>query len=225
MRSRPRATWRSRWSISSTRLGDPNLQMLGNWAMGAALFHLGELQASQTHLTRALEMYDPAFHGPRVWETGIEPGVFSRCELSRILLLRGYPDQCLAMMSEAVAQARALEHPQPLAFALMFLCIAHLGRRESRVGARHLRRARPDLPRPRHRAGAAMGRSAARPRARRARRRRSRPARDGRVARRPHPDAIGPAASVLLCALRRRADPRPALPGCLAGARRSAGCD
>ncbi len=112
------------------RLGDPNLQMLGNWAMGAALFHLGELQAAQTHLTRALEMYDPAFHGPRVWETGIEPGVFSRCELSRILLLRGYPDQCLAMMSEAVAQARALEHPQPLAFALMFLCIAHLGRRD-----------------------------------------------------------------------------------------------
>ena len=111
-------------------LGDRNLQMLGHWALGAARFHLGELSEAQTLLTRALELYDPAFHGPRVWETGIEPGVFSRCELSRIFLLRGLPDQGLAMALSAVAQARALEHPQPLAFALLFLLFAHLGRRD-----------------------------------------------------------------------------------------------
>ena len=115
------------------RLGDPNLQMLGNWALGAALFHLGELQSSHAHLSHALELYDPAFHAPRVWETGIEPGVFSRSELSRTLLLRGYPDQGLRMALEAVAHARALEHPQPLAFALLFLLFAHLGRRD--IGA------------------------------------------------------------------------------------------
>ena len=117
----------------ATRLGDPNLQMLGNWALGAALFHLGELRSSHSHLARALELYDPAFHEPRVWETGIEPGVFSRCELSRTLLLQGFPDQGLAMAQQAVAQARALEHPQPLAFALMFQLFAHLGRRD--IGA------------------------------------------------------------------------------------------
>ena len=112
------------------RLGDPNLQMLGEWSLGAALFHLGELNVGHDHLQRALALYDPAFHRPRVWETGIDPGVFCRCELSRTLLLRGFPDQSIAMALEAVAQARALEHPQPLAFALLFLTFAHLGRRD-----------------------------------------------------------------------------------------------
>ena len=71
------------------RLGDPNLQMIGQWSLGAALFHLGELEVGHAHLQRALELYDPAFHTPRVWETGVEPGIFCRCELARTLTLRG----------------------------------------------------------------------------------------------------------------------------------------
>ena len=112
------------------RLGDPNLQMVGQWSLGAALFHLGELEVGHDHLQRALELYDPAFHSPRVWETGVEPGIFCRCELARTLTLRGYPDQGLACVLEAVAQARALEHPQPLAFSLLFLTLVHGARRE-----------------------------------------------------------------------------------------------
>ena len=104
--------------------------MLGNWALGAAQFHLGELDDAHRHLSRGLELYDPAFHSPRVWQTGIEPGVFCRCELSRTLTLQGYPDQGLSCIQEAVAQARALEHPQTLAFALLFRTFVHLARRE-----------------------------------------------------------------------------------------------
>jgi predicted ATPase len=59
--------------------------------------------------------------------------VFTRAELSRTLLLRGYPDQAIAMAREAVAQATALEHPQPLAFSLLFLTLVHLGRRDPRA--------------------------------------------------------------------------------------------
>ena len=33
------------------RLGDPNLQMLGQWSLGAALFHLGELEVGHEHLS------------------------------------------------------------------------------------------------------------------------------------------------------------------------------
>jgi len=109
------------------RLGDRNLQMIGLWSVGAALFHLGELDAAHDHLSRALELYDPGFHTPRVWQTGIEPGIFCRCELSRTLMLRGYPEQALAQARQAVAQARAIDHPQPLAFALLFEIFAHLG--------------------------------------------------------------------------------------------------
>jgi adenylate cyclase len=115
-----------------TRLGDPNLQMIGEWSMGATLFHLGQLEASHTHLSRGLTLYDPAFHRGRVWQTGIEPGIFCRCELSRTLALRGYPDQGLTCVQQAVAEARALDHPQPLAFALLFEIFAHLARRAPR---------------------------------------------------------------------------------------------
>jgi tetratricopeptide (TPR) repeat protein len=114
------------------RLGDANLQMIGNWALGAALFHLGELAVSHDHLRRSLDLYDPAFHRQRVWETGIEPGIFCRAEYSRTLTLLGYPDQALAEIRRAVDAARALDHPQPLAFALLFEIFVHLARRSPR---------------------------------------------------------------------------------------------
>ena len=112
------------------RLGDPNLQMVGQWSLGAALFHLGELEVGHEHLRQGLELYNPAFHKTRVWETGIDPGIFCRCELARTLAMRGFPDQGLQCVRDAVTEARALEHPQPLAFALLFSTIVHLSRRE-----------------------------------------------------------------------------------------------
>jgi predicted ATPase len=112
------------------RLGDPNLQMLGQWSLGAALFHLGELEVGHEHLARGMELYQPEFHKPRIWETGIDPGIFCRCELGRTLSMRGFPDQGLRCVQQAVADARALEHPQPLAFALLFRTMLHLARRE-----------------------------------------------------------------------------------------------
>jgi predicted ATPase len=112
------------------RIGDPHLQMIGEWSLGAAQFHLGELETGHEHLTRGLELYDPSFHNPRVWEIGIDPGIFCRCELSRTLTLRGFPDQGLRHAQQAVAEGRALEHPQVVAFALLFEIFAHLGRRD-----------------------------------------------------------------------------------------------
>ena len=112
------------------RLGDPNLQMIGQWSLGAALFHLGELEVGHEHLAHGLELYQPAYHKPRVWETGIDPGIFCRCELARTLAMRGFPDQGLQCVRQAVTEARALEHPQPLAFALLFSTMLHLARRE-----------------------------------------------------------------------------------------------
>ena len=76
-------------------LGDPHLQMIGEWSLGASLFHLGELRSAHEHLGKALTLYDPGFHRPRVWQTGIEPGIFCRCEYSRTLTLSGFPDQGL----------------------------------------------------------------------------------------------------------------------------------
>jgi serine/threonine protein kinase/tetratricopeptide (TPR) repeat protein len=114
------------------RLGDPHLRMIGEWSLGAALFHFGELEDGHQHLEKALTLYEPAFHGARVWQIGIEPGIFCTCELSRTLTMRGFPDRGLAVVREAVTAARTLDHPQPLAFALLFEIFAHLARREPR---------------------------------------------------------------------------------------------
>jgi adenylate cyclase len=114
------------------RIGDPNLQMIGQWSLGAALFHLGRLEEGHQHLEQALTLYDPAFHGARVWQTGIEPGIFCLCELSRTQTLRGFPDTGLQTVQRAVAAASALDHPQPRAFALLFEIFAHLARRSPR---------------------------------------------------------------------------------------------
>jgi serine/threonine protein kinase/tetratricopeptide (TPR) repeat protein len=114
------------------RLGDPHLQMIGEWSVGAALFHLGALESGHQHLEKALTLYDPAFHAARVWQTGVEPGIFCRCELARTTTLRGFPDSGLTLVRAAVADARALDHPQPLAFALLFEILIHLSRRAPR---------------------------------------------------------------------------------------------
>jgi adenylate cyclase len=114
------------------RLGDPHLQMIGEWSVGAALFHRGDLEEAHQRLARGLSLYDPEFHRPRVWQTGIEPGIFCRCEYSRTLTLRGFPEQGLAFVQQAVADARSIDHPQPLAFALLFEIFAHLAMRNSR---------------------------------------------------------------------------------------------
>ena len=114
------------------RLGDPHLEMIAEWSVGAALFHRGDLEESHQRLERGLSLYDPAFHRPRVWQTGIEPGIFCRCELSRTLTLRGFPEKGLACVQQAVAEARSIDHPQPLAFALLFEIFAHLAMRNSR---------------------------------------------------------------------------------------------
>ena len=113
------------------QIGNPHLRMIAEWSLGAAKFHLGEIEPAHVHLLRGLEVYDPSFHNPRVWETGIDPGIFCRCEVSRTFLVRGFPEQGLTAAHEAVAQARALEHPQTLAFALLFEMLIHLARRES----------------------------------------------------------------------------------------------
>ena len=139
----PRITsWRARSAPHATsplemlelfeRLGDPNLQMMGNWSIGAALFHLGDLQEAHAHLRAGSSCTIRRSTASGSGRLGIEPGIFCSCEYSRTLTLLGFPDQGLAAVRQAVAQARALDHPQPLAFALLFEIFTHLARRNPR---------------------------------------------------------------------------------------------
>ena len=71
-------------------------------------------------------------HHARAWDVGIEPGIFCRCEFARTSCLLGHPDRALEQVKEAERQARALGHPQTLAFTLLFRGLIHQLRREPR---------------------------------------------------------------------------------------------
>ena len=119
------------------RLGDPHLQMIGEWSVGAALFHLGALEAAHQHLETALTMYDPAFHGARVWQTGIEPGLFCRCELSRTTTLRGFPTRAWPWCSErSPTRARSITRSHwPSRCCSRSSCISPAARRATSSGS------------------------------------------------------------------------------------------
>jgi hypothetical protein len=109
------------------RVNDRHVLMIAEWCVGAALHHKGALRQAHEHLDRALQLYDPEFHKARAWQVGIEPGIFCQCEASRALLLLGRADESAARLARAEQQARALGHPQTLAFVLLFrMLIGHL---------------------------------------------------------------------------------------------------
>ncbi len=109
----------------ATRLGNPHLVMVSEWCLGAAYHHLGELVTAHDHLLKALDLHDPAVHGARAWEVGIEPGLFCSCEAARTTWLLGRPDEAVERLRRATEQARALGHPQTLAFTLLFTVLVH----------------------------------------------------------------------------------------------------
>jgi len=104
----------------TTRIGNPDLIMVSEWCLGAACHHVGELVTAHEHLLKALELHDPRVHGARAWEVGIEPGLFCNCEAARTTWLLGRPDEAVERLRHATDQARALGHPQTLAFTLLF---------------------------------------------------------------------------------------------------------
>ena len=107
------------------RVNDRHVLMIAEWCVGAALHHKGSLRQAHEHLERALQLYDPEFHKARAWQVGIEPGIFCQCEAARALLLLGRADESAARIARAEQQARALGHPQTLAFVLLFQMLIH----------------------------------------------------------------------------------------------------
>ncbi len=112
------------------QVNDQHVMMIAEWCVGAALHHKGSLRQAHDHLERALSLYDPAFHRGRAWQVGIEPGIFCSCETARTLMLLDRAHESAARIQRAEDQARALGHPQTLAFVLLFRMLLHHLREE-----------------------------------------------------------------------------------------------
>ncbi|MFX1554476.1 MAG: AAA family ATPase [Promethearchaeota archaeon] len=98
--------------------------------LGSTLFFQGELASAQKYVEEGIALYDHEQHSSLAFLYGADPGVVCRLYLAWLLWLRGYPDQALNGIYDALNLARELHHPFTLAFALSVSAMGHQFRRD-----------------------------------------------------------------------------------------------
>ena len=76
-------------------LKDPACLVVAHWSMGTQLYYLGEMVSAQEHLGKGLALYDSLQNHSQAFIFGGDPQALSLSTLSRVLWMRGYPDQAL----------------------------------------------------------------------------------------------------------------------------------
>jgi len=85
----------------------------------AILVGLGELVSAEERLQEGVKLYDPQKHRHHATlYGGHDPGVCCGIHASRLLWLRGYPDQALKRSRDTVKLAQELTHPYSTVYAL-----------------------------------------------------------------------------------------------------------
>jgi tetratricopeptide (TPR) repeat protein len=114
--------------------------MVAHRAMGAVLFHIGELDPAHTHLEQALALYRPERDAHLAYVYGSDHAAITSCFLSLATWMRGEPDKALEIQTQAVEAARDLDHAHSVAQALTYLCMLHLLRRDPGAVTREMER-------------------------------------------------------------------------------------
>jgi class 3 adenylate cyclase/predicted ATPase len=99
---------------------DPARLVLAHYSCGRTLMFTGKFSSSQSHLEKALALYDKVAHSSLVDEAGVNPYVIAQAVLGSVLFCLGYPDQALAYSNATVAEAQRLAHQPSLAVTLAF---------------------------------------------------------------------------------------------------------
>jgi TOMM system kinase/cyclase fusion protein len=116
---------------------DRSLLVEAHRNLGASLFFLGELEPALAHLEKSHALYDSQKHRFHISLFGQDPGVASLAYGSWTLWLRGYPDQALERVYEALTLAKKLSHPFSLGYALTFTAWIHQSRAEVKAVRKH----------------------------------------------------------------------------------------
>jgi predicted ATPase len=109
--------------------GDRASMSAAHNALGTTLIHLGEWKEALDHLIQGSQA-DPE-SAPTLSGFPIIPAIQCQSEASRALWVLGRPDQGLRLIERALAQARAVGHPESLGFALLFAAWVRQLRREA----------------------------------------------------------------------------------------------
>jgi DNA-binding winged helix-turn-helix (wHTH) protein/predicted ATPase len=112
--------------------GEPAQLLQAHHARWSTSFLVGDLGDTDAHAREGIGLCQLDRCDPDTLAYGShDTGVCARAHSARALALIGRPDAALAMMNEAVARARELDHPFTLAFALAHAAALHQFRREA----------------------------------------------------------------------------------------------
>jgi len=104
----------------SRRRNDPAGLVLGHYCSGCNHMFAGRLSASRFHLQEAIAAYASISERSLIHQAHVHPQVTSEVFLGNVLFCLGYPEQALARINGAIAEARRLSHPPTLATVLCF---------------------------------------------------------------------------------------------------------
>ena len=100
--------------------GDPVRLLLAHELIGQALWSQGSNTQALAHLEQAAGIYDPVAHFPLAETYGRIIGVLIELYTGLSRLALGFPDTALKHARHAATHGRALDHPNAIAFGLMF---------------------------------------------------------------------------------------------------------
>jgi len=104
---------------------DPVRSQQSHFAMGNIQFWRGEFEEARRHLERAIALYEPTDHEALITGYGENAYATSGSYLGWTLCQLGFPEQAEAAGRRAVAEARRIEHPFSLGYALTFFTVLH----------------------------------------------------------------------------------------------------
>jgi class 3 adenylate cyclase/predicted ATPase len=102
----------------SRERNDSSALVLGHVSSGRDLMYAGKFGLSRSHLEEVLRLYDPTPHLPLIHQIGTNPHVNAQVFLAIVLFCLGFPDQALARVDAAIAEARETAHQPALAASL-----------------------------------------------------------------------------------------------------------
>jgi predicted ATPase/class 3 adenylate cyclase len=115
---------------------DARLELEGRLILGPASYFMGETEAGQAHLDRAVALFDPVQHGSSRFRLGPNPGVVANAISALQYWVDGRPDFAAKRAASALDLAAQLRHPYTLAYATFHVGLLELwrGRREIAQG-------------------------------------------------------------------------------------------
>jgi predicted ATPase len=97
------------------------------WERGSVALFTGRLPIARQHLERAVALYQPEVHRWNAYLFGEDPGVMAHVHLSLCCWAMGEADTAIRHAESGIAIARAVDHPNSLAMALLLCAAVHQG--------------------------------------------------------------------------------------------------